>query len=92
VSVTGEHQVQAKSNLMRCVHGGWLFVVFILVSVYTANMATTLTAGDQHEFKLASMEEAASYQVSAAWISSRPRVNWSLLYLLACCGMPHCQG
>ena len=45
VSVTGEHQIFAYSGLMRIIQGGWVFTVFLLAAIYTANLTTMLVQG-----------------------------------------------
>jgi hypothetical protein len=45
VSLAGEHQVFAYSSLMRVIQSGWIFIVFLLAAIYTANLTTILVAG-----------------------------------------------
>lgn len=59
VSLTGEHQIAAMSNQMRIVQAGWVYLVFILTAIYTANLATIFTEGTEYHFPINGIQTAA---------------------------------
>ena len=82
VSVTGEHQVDALSALMRVIQGGWLYLIFLLGAIYTANLTTILTSEAVTNFPLQSltevMERGSSFclnEGSANWFYFNPVFN-----------------
>lgn len=45
ISLAGQHRIKAKSNSMRVIQLGWIFVVFLLGAAYEANLTAILTLG-----------------------------------------------
>ena len=58
VSLTGNHQIDAVSNLMRILQAGWIFLVFLLGAIYTANLATIFMTQRNYEFRIPDINTA----------------------------------
>jgi hypothetical protein len=60
VSLTGSHNIDALSNQMRIIQTGWIYLVFMLTSIYTANLATIFTAGTAYHWPINGINVASS--------------------------------
>ena len=82
VSLTGEHQIDAVTNLMRVLQSGWIFLVFILGAIYTANLAPVFMTERSFAFPLpdvtSALSMATAMQSEAATTTPTPPMTMCL--------------
>ena len=59
VSLTGKHIIKAQSNQLRIIQAGWVYLVFMLTAIYTANLATIFTEGQEYNHLINGIKSAS---------------------------------
>ena len=47
ISCAGEHHREPKTTELRAINSGWIFFVFLIGAIYSANLTAILTLGPE---------------------------------------------